>query len=101
MEFKTVADVGNRALQHCGSPRMDVTLGLSEDSKAASEVSFCIGKLREAELQTNVWTFAVRYAALRPIDSGTLLLVPGLWVQSTTYFRGCVVADSSGNFWIS
>lgn len=99
--FTTPVDIGNRALQHCGSPRMDPLVGFQENSKAASEISFCYDKLREAELQRRVWTFATRRTILRAIDANTMRLLPALWVQSTTYFVGSIVADQNGNNWIS
>jgi hypothetical protein len=99
-QFRTEADIGNRALQRCGASRMG-TSGFSENSKNASEVAFCYGKLREAELRRNVWTFACRRTLLRAIDTNTMLLVPSLWATGTTYFVGSIVADQYGNSWIS
>lgn len=99
-EFRFPVDVGNRALQHCGAERMGAS-GLSENSKRASEVNFCIGKLREDELRANVWTFATRRAMLRAIDEGTMLLAPALWSEVATYFVGSIVADQYGNNWMS
>jgi hypothetical protein len=75
--------------------------GFSEDSKRASEVSFVYDKVRVAELQENVWTFAIRRATLRAIDTTTLLLSPALWAPATTYYRGSIVADQDGGLWIS
>src|SRR5260221_165945 len=95
------ADIGNRALQHCGASRMDATLGFNDGSRGASEISSCYDKLREAELKRNVWTFATRRTILRAIDANTMLLSPALWVSTTTYFRGSIVADQSSNLWIS
>jgi hypothetical protein len=100
-EYQTPVDVANRALQHCGASRIDPLLGFAEISKNASETSFCYGKLRQAELRRNVWTFATRRTAIRAIDSGTMLLVPALWSQGTTYFVGSIVSDQYGNPWIS
>lgn len=101
MEFQTPVDVANRALQHCGAQRIDPALGFAEISKRASETAFAYGKLREAELRRNVWTFACRRAALRAIDTGTMLLAPAMWVQATIYFAGSIVSDQSNNLWIS
>lgn len=99
-EFRTEADIGNRALQHVGAERMGA-LGFAENSKRASEVAFCYGKLREAELRRNVWTFACRRTILRAVDDNTMLLAPALWVSTTTYLVGSVAADQNGNNWIS
>ncbi len=93
-------DIGNRALQHCGALRMGVA-GFSEGSKNAREVSFCYDKLREAELQRRTWTFATRRVVLRAIDTTTMLLAPALWTSVATYFVGSIVADQSGQLWIS
>jgi hypothetical protein len=101
MEFKAPVDIGNRALQRCGATLMDPTLGFTEDSKNAGEVSFAYGKLRRAELRRNVWRFAVREAALRPIDPNTMLLRPSMWVAATTYFIGSIVSDEAGVAWVS
>ena len=106
-EFLTAVDIGNRACQHCGVTRIDPTLGFTEDSRQASEISFVYGKLRRAELQRNNWKFAIRRTALRPIETNTtnntdtLLLVPAMWVSTTTYFVGSIVADQFGTLWQS
>jgi len=100
-EFLNPTDIGNRAAQHCGAEMMDPIQGFNEVSKTARNISFVYGKLRRAELEQNVWTFATRKAALRPVDTNTLLLAPALWVSTTTYFVGSVVADSVGTLWIS
>ncbi len=75
--------------------------GFSEASKGAREVSFCYGKVRQAELRRNVWTFACRRAILRAIDTTTMLLDAGLWSQAVTYFVGSITADQNGGLWIS
>jgi hypothetical protein len=100
-EFLVPADIGNRALQHCGAEMMDPTLGFTEASKNARQVSFSYGKLRRAELRRNVWRFAIRKTVIRPVDTNTLLVAPSLWVQSTTYFVGSLVTDSQGTIWQS
>lgn len=100
-EFNTPTDIGNRALQHCGAELMDATLGFTQNSKAARQINFLYGKLRRAELERNVWTFATRRAALRAIDTNTMLLEAALWVSSTTYFVGSIVDDGTGTLWSS
>jgi hypothetical protein len=100
--FRTPVDIGNRALQHCGSPRMDPLIGFADTSvRGASEIGFCYDKLREAELQRRVWTFATRRTVLRAIDVNTMLLTPSMWAQGTTYFVGSIVSDQNGSLWIS
>jgi hypothetical protein len=100
-EFTTPTDIGNRAAQHCGAEMMDPVLGFTEVSKVAKQISSVYGKLRQAELERNVWTFATRRAALRAIDTNTMLLVPAAWVSTTTYFNGSIVDDGSETLWIS
>jgi hypothetical protein len=99
-QFQAPVDIGNRAAQHCGASRMGLD-GFSEDSKTAGEISACYDQLRQAELRANTWTFACRRAMLRAVDDDTMLLVPALWVDTTTYFVGSIVADENGFPWIS
>jgi hypothetical protein len=101
MAFQTNVDIGNRALQHCGVPRMDPTLGFTEGTERANEVSFAYGTLKVAELQRNTWTFATRLAPLRPIDTNTMLLSPALWQSGVTYFKGSIVVDQNNFAWQS
>lgn len=101
MEFLVPADIGNRALQHCGAVLMDPTLGFKEISDRAAQVSFAYGKLRRAELRRNLWMFATRRVALRAVDTNTMLLAPALWGAGTTYFVGSIVNDINSNMWIS
>ena len=100
-EFNTPIDIGNRALQRLGATLMNVNLGFAEGTKRAAAVAICYGKLRRAELQANVWRFATRKAALRPVDTNTLLLAPTLWSASVTYFFGSIVIDANNPFWQS
>jgi hypothetical protein len=100
--YRIPPDIGNRALQHCGASRMDPLLGFADtSSKGAAEISFCYDKLREAELQRRVWTFATRRQVLRAIDTTTMRLVPSLWEQGATYFVGSIVSDQNNYLWIS
>jgi len=81
---------------------MDPVLGFNDTTvRGASEAGFVYDKAREAMLQENVWSCAVRRAVLRAVDANTMLLSPALWTSGTTYFVGSVVADQSGNLWIS
>ena len=101
MAFQTQVDIGNRACQHCGVPRMDPTLGFSEGTERANEISFAYGKLKVAELQRAMWTFSTRLAPLRAIDTNTMLLTPALWQSATTYFKGSLVVDQDNTIWQS
>lgn len=96
--YTTNVDIANRACQHTGVTRI---VSFSDNSKQAAEISFCYDKLRRAELRRNVWAFATRRAALRPVGTGTMLLSPAVWSSATTYGFGAIVADSNGYNWQS
>lgn len=98
--FQTSVDIANRALDHCGQDPLDPVLGFAEISKKASLTARVYPKLREAELSRNSWYFAIKTAALRPIDANTMLLSPSVWVSTTTYFRGSIAAYAD-RLWIS
>lgn len=100
--FQTREHIGDRALQHCGANRLDPVLGFRDtNSRNAAEVSACYDKIREAELEANTWTCAIRRSVLRAIDSDTMILSPGQWAETTTYFKGSIVSDQAGTLWIS
>ncbi len=101
MGFLVDVDIANRALQHCGVPRIDPTLGFSEVSQRANETSSAYGKIKRAELEGNIWTFATRRASLRPLDSNTMLIAPAMWGPTPTYFKGSIVSDSTSFLWRS
>ena len=98
MAFLDSLDIANRACQHLGAPRIQ---NPSEDSVNNAEISFAYDKLRRAELQRNVWRFAIRKAVLRPIDTTTYILAPAQWNVSTYYPPGSIVADANGTLWFS
>lgn len=100
-EFQSPTDIGNRALQHCGADLMDATLGFSEQSQRARAINFNYGKLRRAELGRNLWGFATRKAAIRPVDTNTMMLSPTLWSSAVTYFVGSIVSDGNNTLWQS
>lgn len=99
--FLDSLDIANRALQYCGLGGADRIQSVDEDSKANSEVSFVYDKLRRVELQRNIWTFATRKAILRPMDTDVMILDPAEWVETATYDRGSIVADTNGYWWMS
>lgn len=99
MSFLNPVDVANRACQHCGVTR--IATDFNEDSLQAGEISFVYDKLRRAELRRNVWQFAVKTVALRPIDTTSMFLKPTLWSSTTTYGFGAIVQDASGYLWQS
>lgn len=86
--FTTPVDIGNRALQACGSPRITA---FTDDDKGASAVAFAYDKARQAELRRNVWRFSIRKAALRAIDDTTMALIPGTYNPAKTYPVGSIV----------
>lgn len=98
MTFRTPVDIGNRACQHCGVPRIS---GFDEDSVQAGEISYVYDKLRRAELRRNVWQFATKRACIRAVDIGTMLLAPELWSSTITYGIGAIVSDEEGYLWQS
>lgn len=100
-EFNNPVDIANRALQHVGSELISPTLGFQEQSKRAALCAFNYGKLRRAELQRNVWTFATRRTALRAIALDTMQLAATMWSASTTYFVGSIVVDANNTYWVS
>jgi hypothetical protein len=120
-EYLNAIDVCNRAMQYLGAKRIDPQLGFTEISVQASECSFAYGKLRQAELRRNVWTFAIRRSILRPVNllavqgstfvtnpanisiatSPTMLLAPALYSSTTTYSSGALCIDAAGTIWQS
>ena len=80
---------------------MDPTLGFSEGTQRANETGFAYGKIKRAELEDSVWTFATRRAPLRAIDTNTMLIAPAVWGPGYTYFKGSVVSDGTGFLWQS
>lgn len=95
--FLAPVDIANRALQHLGAARIDT---MADDSRNASEVRFAYDKLRRAELQRNRWIFAIRRAAIRAIDSTTMLFTPLPW-SATTYYQPGQVVSYAGVPWIT
>lgn len=87
-EYLTPVDIANRALQHCGLPRI---VAFTDDAKGAAESQFAYDKVRTAELRRNVWRFAVRKAALRAIDENTMFLAPATYQAANTYPLGSIV----------
>lgn len=118
-QFQIPEDIGNRAAQHVGASRF--TTFEDTDSKAAAEIGFAYDKVRQAELRSNTWRYAIKRAVLYPINtfstgaptpdtslpSGaqppqpTMQLVPPVWSATATYPLGAIVQDSAGNVWVS
>lgn len=102
--FTSPVDIANRACQHMGC--LKLTAGVwpsTDDNVQASELNFAYDKLRRAELRRNLWTFAIRKAALRPLDTTSRKLVPAVWSSTTTYYSGSIVEypGGSGAWWVT
>lgn len=93
MPFTTSADIINRALQHLGEPRINLT---TDNAKGASEGLFAFNMLRRAELRRNLWRFAARRAALRSVTATTQILIFGTWAVGTAYSAGDIVNATDG-----
>lgn len=89
--FSNSTDIANRACQHVGASRIAPGALFTEDSKQAGEISACYDQLRVSELRRNVWRFAIRTAAIRAIDTTTLLLVPAPYQAAARYIVGSLV----------
>lgn len=98
MSYYTRVDIANRALQHLGVPRI---AAFTDSSRQARETSFTVDKLRRAELQRSVWTFATRRCVMREIVSTTKDFELATWSNATTYGFGDVIQDSYGFPWLS
>lgn len=112
--YRLPVDVVNRALQHCGRKRI---FALDDSSAQAHELQFAYDKLRQTELERNLWRFATKRVVLRPIDtvtavlatsaqtlSGTTLpfsstagVIVGQLVTGTNIAAGSTVASIAGN----
>lgn len=88
--FQTQLDIANTALQRLGQPR--VTSFADTTQRGAAEIMFCYDKLREAELNRNLWAFATRRVVLRAIGIDTLLWTPPTWSGAASYQTGIVTA---------
>jgi hypothetical protein len=97
----TQTDIANRALQHCGGGLIAAGAFLTEDSKNASELRACYDLNRRAELRRNVWRFATRKTAIRPLDATSKLVTFGTWASGTTYALNDIVLGSDGQVYIS
>lgn len=94
-EFATPLDICNRALQIAGAARITA---FTDDSREAAECNAVYDKLRQAELRTNVWRFAAKKTALRPIASTSMLFTPYAHSATTYYILGAIVSYD-GIYW--
>ena len=94
--FLNPLDIANRACQQCGVKRIT---SFTDGSQQAAEFNFNYDKLRDSELRRNTWTFATKLAALRPVSTASMTLVPAVWSAIVPYAAGSIVDDGFGNFW--
>lgn len=92
--FTQPLDIMNRACQHLGVRQIQIW---GENSVTFTELSFAYDKVRRAELQRNVWTFATRRAMLRALTTTSRLLIPATWSATTNYPAGSIVSFADGN----
>ena len=98
MPFLDSLDVANRACDHLG---VNQILSITEDSDRNNVLTGIYDKVRRAELRRNSWRFAIRKTVLRPIDTTTLEIVPGVYSSTQTYLQGEMVQDNNNLIWIS
>ncbi len=79
--YQTSLDIANRAAQHCRVKRISA---FTDSTDAAKEFGFVYDKLREAELQCNLWRFATKRVILRPISTNTAVLATSIDAPSGT-----------------
>lgn len=91
-EYRVPIDIANRALDHCGVPRI---VAFTDDTKAADATNSIYDKARTAELRRNVWGFATRKVALRVVDTSTMFLVPAAWGSTAAYPQGSIISYSN------
>ena len=97
-KYSLPLDVMNRAAQHLKKPRF---ASPTSNSQTANELSFAYDKVRQYELQRNLWVFATREAVVRPVRNDTMLLAPTLWSGTPTYGAGQIVAYPAGTYWFA
>jgi hypothetical protein len=88
MAYTKPEDIANRGLQRAGALRI---VTFADSSINASEANFLYDKIRQAELERNIWRFSTRRAALRAVTATTKLLTFGTYAGGTTYAAGDVV----------
>ena len=101
-KFATPTDIVNRGRQGLGLGDIAGTDSLAAPTTSATtEFAGAYDKLRLAELQRNVWTFACRRTTIRPMSMTTVVFTPPTYAAGTIYFAGDVVIDASGAVWVS
>lgn len=83
-----VTDIANRALQRVGARVILKTSNntlYTDTGNNAFQARTMYDVLRRAELERNIWRFAIRRTALRALDTGTMVVVFPTWAIGTTY----------------
>lgn len=97
----TATDIVNRGLQRVGATIIAAGALLTENSKSAQQARACYDTLRRAEIQSNVWRFSIRLAALRAMDTNSKLVTFGAYASGTSYAINDVVLDTDGQLYFS
>lgn len=87
--FSSPIDICNRGLDAIGARNITNFSDASRNSDKCNEV---YDKLRQAELRRNTWVFSTRRAALRPIDTTTMVLFPLPYNGDTFYHTGDIAS---------
>lgn len=95
--FTDKLDIANRALQHLRNPRIT---SFTNSSKEAREIAASYDRLREAEMEANLWRFLTRRAVLRAVTTSTQLWTPPAFSAGSTYGAGRIVTYG-GEWWQS
>lgn len=94
---ETETTIANLALTRVGaSEKIAAGLLRTEDSKNASTIRDIYDTCRRSELRRNVWRFAIRTVAMRPVGDFTKLVTFATWAIGTTYAINDVVKGSDG-----
>lgn len=99
----TATDIANIACQKVGAARIATGALLTENSRQASEIRACYDMLRRFELRRNVWRFAIRTTALRPMDSGnnSKIITFGAYNALTAYAINDIIVGDDGQIYFS
>ena len=92
-------DIGNRALQMCGSPAFGrITDFDTDDTQAAAAVRAAYDATRKKELRRNYWSFALRRKFIRATQADDKVLTPATYSAATTYAINQLVVYSGQTY---
>lgn len=99
---RTETDVANLAVGLLGAADLIAAGALrTEDSRNAATLRNNYDDIRKSELRRNVWRFAIRTEALRPVGDFSKLITFGTWAIGTTYAVNDIVLASDGAVYYS